>query len=679
MKNIYFLLVAFMVTSLSFGQVFITELADPNDNLDARYIELYNAGATPVDLSTWRIDKYTNASATVSQTLALTGTIPAGGFYLIASNNVPTAFFTAYGFDPDQWDAGSNDVAGSNGDDNLELHDGTSVVDQFGVPGQDGTNTNHEFEDGRAERKASVTAANATWDVNEWNIDNDGTLFPGSGIQNVADMDPGSWVGTTTTPLITVSSAITGLDYFEGSGPSAEGTFTVEGINLTANISVTAPTNFEVSLMSGSGFSTSVSVSQVGGTAATTTIYTRLIAGLTPNTYTGDVTAASAGATDATVALEGTVTASTPQITVGGFVSALNYIVGSGPSNEDNITVEGLFLTTGITVVAPANFEVSLTSGAGFAASVTVPHTGGTVATTDVFVRLASGLAVNSYSGDITVSSTGVTDETVAIAGNVFGPPTNSLVLTAIYDGTLSGAVPRGVEIFVLKNIADLSLYGLGSANNGGGTDGQEFTFPAVSATAGSYIYVTNDAAGFTTFFGFAADYTSGSMVINGDDAIELFENGTVIDTFGDINADGTGTAWEYLDSWAYRVSETGPDGATFVLANWTFGGINVFGGVANNAAATTPMPIGTYANALSIVDNTIEGFGIYPNPATNNITITTRLNQPKIVEIFNILGKQVMKATVENTLNVSSLQAGVYIVKVTENNIIATKKLLIK
>ena len=39
----------------------------------------------------------------------------------------------------------------------------------------------------------------------------------------------------------------------------------------------------------------------------------------------------------------------------------------------------------------------------------------------------------------------------------------------------------------------------------------------------------------------------------NGNDAIELFKNGVVIETFGDINVDGTGTAWEYADSWAYK------------------------------------------------------------------------------------------------------------------------------
>ena len=135
----------------------------------------------------------------------------------------------------------------------------------------------------------------------------------------------------------------------------------------------------------------------------------------------------------------------------------------------------------------------------------------------------------------------------------------NDLVISGVIDGPLSGGVPKAVELFVVNDIADLSAYGVGSANNGGGTDGEEFTFPTgVSASAGTYIYVASEIDGFTAFFGSAPDYDSSSMGINGDDAIELFKDGSVIDTFGDINTDGNGTAWEYLDGWAYRTESQG-------------------------------------------------------------------------------------------------------------------------
>ena len=170
------------------------------------------------------------------------------------------------------------------------------------------------------------------------------------------------------------------------------------------------------------------------------------------------------------------------------------------------------------------------------------------------------------------------------------------LIITGVYDAQLvAGAGPKGVELYVVSDIADLSLYGIGGANNGGGSDGEEFTFPAVGATAGSYIYVTNTDAGFLSFFGFAADYVSGAMSINGNDAIELFENGNVIDTFGDINLDGTGTPWDYFDGWAKRASGSGPDGVVFDIASWTFSGINTLEGDTNDTCIA-PFVLGGFA-----------------------------------------------------------------------------------
>lgn len=174
----------------------------------------------------------------------------------------------------------------------------------------------------------------------------------------------------------------------------------------------------------------------------------------------------------------------------------------------------------------------------------------------------------------------------------------DDLIITAVFDGPLSGGVPKGVELYVVNNIPDLSIYGLGSANNGGGSDGQEFTFPADSAAAGDFIYVASESPGFLAFFGFDPDYTSSAMGVNGDDAIELFANGSVSDVFGDINVDGTGQPWEYMDGWAYRNNNTGPDGSTFVLANWSFSGPNALDGETTNDTAATPVPIGTYSIA---------------------------------------------------------------------------------
>jgi endonuclease I len=171
-----------------------------------------------------------------------------------------------------------------------------------------------------------------------------------------------------------------------------------------------------------------------------------------------------------------------------------------------------------------------------------------------------------------------------------------SLVITGIIDGPLAGGLPKAIEVYATDNITDLSFYGLGSANNGEGTDGQEFTFPSVSASAGEFIYVASESTGFTTFLGFSPDYTSAAANINGNDAIELFQNGSVIDVFGDINVDGVGQAWEHTDGWAYRNDNTGPDGTSFSVLSWSFSGVDALDGETSNATAATPFPAGSYS-----------------------------------------------------------------------------------
>ena len=52
---------------------------------------------------------------------------------------------------------------------------GQVLLDIYGTPGSDSNNVDgpENFEDGRAERKASVVSGNSTWDGNEWNVSND--------------------------------------------------------------------------------------------------------------------------------------------------------------------------------------------------------------------------------------------------------------------------------------------------------------------------------------------------------------------------------------------------------------------------------------------------------------------------------------------------------------------------
>lgn len=77
---------------------------------------------------------------------------------------------------------------------------------------------------------------------------------------------------------------------------------------------------------------------------------------------------------------------------------------------------------------------------------------------------------------------------------------------------------------------------------------------------------------------------------------------------------------------------------------------------------------------------NAISGLTMYPNPVSGSVlNISSQANGNMGVQIFDILGKQVLKATVNNNaINISSLQAGVYVIKITEEGKTATRKLVV-
>lgn len=76
-----------------------------------------------------------------------------------------------------------------------------------------------------------------------------------------------------------------------------------------------------------------------------------------------------------------------------------------------------------------------------------------------------------------------------------------------------------------------------------------------------------------------------------------------------------------------------------------------------------------------------IEDLAIYPNPvSTGKIYITTKQNLTKEIEIYDVLGKKIFSTSLfGKELNVSKLTPGVYILKIKENNVSATRKLVVR
>lgn len=76
-----------------------------------------------------------------------------------------------------------------------------------------------------------------------------------------------------------------------------------------------------------------------------------------------------------------------------------------------------------------------------------------------------------------------------------------------------------------------------------------------------------------------------------------------------------------------------------------------------------------------------IDGFKLYPNPVTQGkVNIVTKADAPKKVLIYDVLGTQVLETTILGSeLDLSELDAGVYVLRVIEKDNVATRKLIIK
>ena len=434
MKKNYFLtlFLTFTVVFVSSAQVtelFISKYGEGSSN--NKYLEIYNGTDATISLSDYAFPNVSNDPTTVGEyeywNLFPDGAeIASGDVYVIAHGSADPSILA-------QADHTFNFL--SNGDDGFALvkggtfndadNDGNydagevtgyTILDWLGDwqgdpgAGWDVAGVSEATKDHILTRKNTVCGPNNDWSASAGTNATDSEWIVGD--KDTGWDTIGSFSGCVSDPTISIGGTVASLDYYENNGPSSEGNFSVSGSNLANDISVSVSSNFEISLTSGSGFASAVTVSQTAGTADATTIYVRLSSGLSSDTYDGIVTASSSGASENTLSISGIVSPANPEFTVTANLDDFNYSEAQGgPSAEDDFSVSGLFLTNDIVITAPSSFEISLTSGSNFSSSVTItPDQSGTVASTDIFVRLTGSLSAGNYSGDITISSIGVTD-----------------------------------------------------------------------------------------------------------------------------------------------------------------------------------------------------------------------------------------------------------------------------
>ena len=66
----------------------------------------------------------------------------------------------------------------------------------------------------------------------------------------------------------------------------------------------------------------------------------------------------------------------------------------------------------------------------------------------------------------------------------------------------------------------------------------------------------------------------------------------------------------------------------------------------------------------------------IYPNPTSDIVYIDGNYTQLKVV-VYDILGKQVMKESITNSIDISQLEKGVYILQLSDGAKLTTQRII--
>jgi endonuclease I len=242
----------------------------------------------------------------------------------------------------------------------------------------------------------------------------------------------------------------------------------------------------------------------------------------------------------------------------------------------------------------------------------------------------------------------------------------NELFFSEYVEG---GGYNKAIEIVNLTSSAvDLAGYSIKKQSNGAGDWIDELFLNSGSVqsiTTGDVFVVINDLADSEELNN-QADliHPNGSPINwNGNDAVGLFKNGVLIDIVGVLGE----TAKNFADMTLRRVDNVTEPNVTYTSSEWVeFPKDNVEG-------------IGSHTYTLSTNDAVFNTFKMYPNP-TNGNKLYFNLTQDVKITIYNILGKLIQTEKVDantNSIDISTLPKGMYILKINSENQFITKKLI--
>jgi hypothetical protein len=336
-------------------------------------------------------------------------------------------------------------------------------------------------------------------------------------------------------------------------------------------------------------------------------------------------------------------------------VSSIVCSTNTAGANNDNVTIEIPYTGSDAGITSVTTLSLGTVGGDDPATTAD-----GTITITGLSEGDAWDITINGGNCDGTISSGTVSatacDPVFLIINEINADP-DTINGDANGDTVVNGSDDEFIEIYNSdSNSIDLENYTLEDGF------GHRHTFPAGSIVAPSG-FITVFGGGTPTGIGGVSQIaSSGALGLNnGGDTVTLKDNGGFI-------------VLQYI---------YGSEGGD----NQSIGRDPDFTGLFVKHSTIIANPVlfspgekndGTSLSTNDILTNT---FKIYPNPTSlGYVNISSRSQTAMNVSVFDILGKQVINTTVTNErLDVSKLNSGVYVMKISQDNATTTKKLVIK
>ena len=344
-------------------------------------------------------------------------------------------------------------------------------------------------------------------------------------------------------PQLTLTpTELSGFQYTFGEGPSQSLSFAVTGSDLTVNVSIAAPQDFEVATTAEGPFADNLSLTPVEG-LVDANVYVRMKSGLAIGSYAGNVTVTT-GTLNATVALSGTVLEDQSPVLNANPTSLSGFTYDfedGGPSEVASFLLGGDNLTNNVAVYPSESFEVS--TNVNFRpenpAMVYIPYSGHFY-DISIYVRMKAGLEGGTYNEQIYAVSEGADTLFINVSGTVTGgtptppePPTpgdGNYVRISDLNSLTDGAYVIVAARFD-DNAAD--YYAMTAATTGkptgvlftSATSGTDEVLPASIVDEEETYYwvvgVTDNGYTFTNAAGDLIGYTSSTNFATGGDNTE--------------------------------------------------------------------------------------------------------------------------------------------------------------